>query len=496
LVLLALVALALWLVTRLVALRRRTWQSTTHFCALFCLAAFVALGILEAAQVIGFATIPPLPADGLAIASHRTGTPGTKPVVWTEMISEGRLVARSIVGQNVPCPIAEIGGMAEPMQQRFAVAPNAFAVRLCQIRYDGTSRASLAGQALPSRPSDPKRILVLGDSGCRIAWYTNDSEVQACTDSALWPFQRIAETAARLHPDLIVHVGDYHYRESPCPESRLCDDSPFGDTWDAWAADFFVPAAALLRAAPWVMLRGNHEDCNRAGTGWFYFLGLGDWVPRRGCSDSADAYVLHFDGLDVAVLDTAHAEDSHGRKARVDEYKKLFDRVSPQLKPATNNGTWVLVHQPLWSSFGNRDADRNLKEPEEGSPPSSRPLDALRERMADWNQNGVGPKISLVISGDTHLFQFFGARRPEIPVQLVVGTGGDLLETSPKYDSMADPTGEVAKLYDEDGRLWTRKSFGFVLLTRADAKSAWFATFYDTNGIPLANCSLTTRSCA
>jgi hypothetical protein len=48
--------------------------------------------------------------------------------------------------------------------------------------------------------------------------------------------------------------------------------SPWGYGWDTWKADFFDPAQALLKAAPWVMVRGNHETCTRAGQGWWRFL--------------------------------------------------------------------------------------------------------------------------------------------------------------------------------------------------------------------------------
>ena len=51
-----------------------------------------------------------------------------------------------------------------------------------------------------------------------------------------------------------------------------CAGSPFGDNWPTWQADFFAPAQPLLRAAPWVVVRGNHEDCSREGLGWFRFL--------------------------------------------------------------------------------------------------------------------------------------------------------------------------------------------------------------------------------
>mgnify|MGYP000167914488 CR=1 FL=1 len=61
----------------------------------------------------------------------------------------------------------------------------------------------------------------------------------------------VAGAVAAWDPDLIVHVGDYLYRESPCPEGQSgCAGSPHGDNWATWNADFFAPASPLLGAAP------------------------------------------------------------------------------------------------------------------------------------------------------------------------------------------------------------------------------------------------------
>ncbi len=71
----------------------------------------------------------------------------------------------------------------------------------------------------------------------------------------------------------MIHVGDYVYRETPCPEGNTtCAGSPWGYGWDVWNADFFEPAAPLLANAPWLVVRGNHENCARAGEGWLRFL--------------------------------------------------------------------------------------------------------------------------------------------------------------------------------------------------------------------------------
>ena len=128
---------------------------------------------------------------------------------------------------------------------------------------------------------------MLGDSGCRVN--TTENALQACDDPAAWPFAEIAATAARLAPDLVIHVGDYLYRETACPPTFAgCRGSPWGYGWDAWHADLFVPAAPLMAAAPWIVVRGNHEICARAGQGWFRFLDPRPFDPLRSCDD-ADA---------------------------------------------------------------------------------------------------------------------------------------------------------------------------------------------------------------
>ena len=69
-----------------------------------------------------------------------------------------------------------------------------------------------------------------------------------------WPFPKIAATAAAARPDLVIHVGDYHYREAPCPAERAgCANSPSGYGFDGLVAGLLargsvggVIAASLL----------------------------------------------------------------------------------------------------------------------------------------------------------------------------------------------------------------------------------------------------------
>jgi hypothetical protein len=77
-----------------------------------------------------------------------------------------------------------------------------------------------------------------------------NGKFQDCNDPSQWPFGAVSSAAAVSKPDLVIHVGDYLYRESSCPAGdRGCTGSPFGDDWAAWKADFHAGGAASRRRA-------------------------------------------------------------------------------------------------------------------------------------------------------------------------------------------------------------------------------------------------------
>lgn len=89
-------------------------------------------------------------------------------------------------------------------------------------------------------------------------------------------------------PNLVLHMGDYVYRQWLCPwkGDKGCEainqNAAWGDTIITWYNEFFKPFQPLLEAAPWVMARGNHEICKRAGVGWNFLLNPDDWAPEGG----------------------------------------------------------------------------------------------------------------------------------------------------------------------------------------------------------------------
>jgi predicted phosphodiesterase len=274
-------------------------------------------------------------------------------------------------------------------------------------------------------------------------------------------------TAAATQPDLVIHVGDYHYREAACPiDRRGCAGSPFGYGFDPWNADFFEPAAPLLAAAPWIMVRGNHEDCARAGEGWFRFL---DRAPMGDdCRDLTGHFVARLGDFGVIVMDGGAASDPRG------DSNPLADMLRRQFLAVAGNApaeTWIVSHRPL-------NAIIRLG--------GTNPRNVIDNHVQELAYGAVMPEsVRMSVAGHIHVFEaidFGGARPP----QLVVGTGGDALDPDPMSIVGVDINGKPVL------KSATRSGFGYMIWERSDAD--WIGTLYDVNAEPIDHCKLTGRS--
>jgi hypothetical protein len=277
---------------------------------------------------------------------------------WIELGEDGRAIARVIVASMGPpeaCPAISVDGVARPMALRQPV-PSGFRP-LCEFVVPPEARAaSIDGQALRLPIPNPASVVVLGDTGCRI----QGARVQDCNDMSKWPLQSVANRAASVQPQLIIHVGDYLYRESACPPGSQdkCGGTPIGDTWEAWNADFFAPAAKLLAAAPWAFSRGNHEDCDRSWRGWFYYLDPRPW--KNACAVYTPAYVVRLGAQQLVMLDSSAASEDVLDEKQVAEYTSELRSIHPE-------HAWLVDHHPFWGvKPGNRGAGvRPLSAPHE-----------------------------------------------------------------------------------------------------------------------------------
>ncbi len=379
-----------------------------------------------------------------------------KPALWVQLGAGGSAQLRAVVeGQNPQCP--QIPGIA--MTPRAAATADHALVCSGDIPKGASTAAGIAVFS-----ETPQRIVVLGDTGCRL----KETAIQDCSNSAAWPFAALAQAAARLKPDLVIHVGDYVSRETPCPPGNaVCAGAPHGDSWAAWKADFFAPAAPLLAAAPFVFVRGNHEECVRMGLGFLRLLG-----PRPAPADCAahlPPYRVPLGDVELLVLDDAGASDTGVNPALTPTYQAdLVEAAKPSALPV-----WMLLHRPIWAAI---------------SGPLGIPIGGNAQVIAAAENTMVTDPVRLMLSGHIHAFQAINyARRtgPAPPPQIVTGNGGDGLHATPGNLKGAVFQGHSG-VSVKDGV--SVGGFGFLLMTRSSG--GWTIDLYNAAGIAQGQCRL------
>jgi hypothetical protein len=405
------------------------------------------------------------PALWVGLCLLGAGAAHSEQRAWVQLTKAGPQVR--VATTDARCPSVTVDGRSLPMAVRANPEPG-FPLTQCQLDMPaGAREASLGGQALPLPKGPPRRILIFGDTGCRV----KGPLVQDCNDPKAWPFAEMVKHAAARKPDLVIHVGDYYYRETPCPDGyKGCAGSPSGDKWATWRSEFFDPAKPLLTAAPWVLVRGNHEACGRGAKGWFRQLDAG---PRPlACPATSAPFTVDVGGLNLYVLDSADASDRAPSAREIAGFAAQLDALKPAL--AKQPG-WIVTHRPIWAvapvvrlwPFGPFEA--GLNQTEQGAA-RGRDLSA----------------VQMVVSGHIHHFaayDFFGKR----PSQLVAGTGGDVGEDGDIADIRQGPI----TLDGLTAQRLTFDRFGYLLLDRAGAD--WVGSFWDLNDHVVAACRLQAR---
>ena len=397
----------------------------------------------------------------LAGASPAAGQP---LAAWTELTGQGPEV-RAAAGPG-GCPKAAIDGRPAAMAAR--ARASAEFPQVCALALPaGAASVEVGGQALPL-PAPARRIVILGDTGCVIKGLT----IQACNDPKAWPFAQVARLAAAQRPDLVIHVGDYYYRETPCPlQLKACAGSPSGDRWDTWAAEFFGPAAPLLAAAPWVFARGNHETCDRGGRGWFLLLDQGP-LPES-CEAYTAPFAVRTGDLNLYVIDSGETPDRDHDKTQTAAVSSQLDRMGPALDFGRG---WIITHRPVWGLV-----------PVVRIGPSA-PFEVglnFTEQDAMRGRGLLG--VQMVVSGHVHHFQAidFGKTRP---AQLVVGTGGDV---GRKAD-LASVYTEGREIDGLDAGVFSFSRYGYYLMEKEGED--WLGAFHDAEDRVRARCRLHERS--
>jgi len=424
-------------------------------------------------------------------------------VLGVDAQATARVITRAAI-----CPVLVVDDAPQPMTVRAAPGsvplrptlstpeeskPSAFPVLVCDALLGARAvRASVGGHNLPLPKPDSRRIVVIGDSGCRLKRL--DGIFQACNDRDAWPFPDVAAAAAAMHPDLVVHVGDYHYRENACPASNAgCAGSPWGYGWDAWNADFFALAKKLLEAAPWIVVRGNHESCNRAGQGWWRLLDPRPVTPGHDCNDpandalgdfsdpyavpiAADTQLLVFDSSRVGV-DPLDPADPMYRT-----YTAQFARTLSLARRRAGLHNLFMDHHPILGFAPDPRTRPAGLYPGNGS---------LQSVLRPLNGEGLFPReVDALLSGHVHLFEAVSYATAQ-PAQMISGNGGAWADVKLPNPMPAGATPSPGATVE---RIVSTNRAGFLVLDRdPDGGGAWRVEAHDRRGDLLTLCALAER---
>lgn len=299
---------------------------------------------------LGIAALATAVAGGAALYAISGGAPAPD-FVWVQLGGSGASV-RAVV-EGAACPtIAVDGAPAVAMAPR--AAPGSYTgfegISVCEFVLPASAKTiAVGGVSLPAPTGKADRALLLGDTGCRL----KGGDQQDCLgppDEGGWGFPAISKAAAKVQSvDLVVHVGDYIYRES-ADKGQCVPLDPAkgwvhcGDNWPTWKADFFAPAhdGGLLAQAPWIPTRGNHEDCGRAWQGYMLFFAEG--APQTTCATTLPVQQIPLAGLDVLMVDTS--SEGHGGGAQ-SELQASYSEVTKKLGQGTAPA-WLVTHVPTY----------------------------------------------------------------------------------------------------------------------------------------------------
>jgi hypothetical protein len=471
-----------------------------------------------------------------------TGPNGTNGLTGNVAIARAITAATASEAGANPCPTITVNGGA-PVQMNLRASattslairsvntlpnkPALFPVSSCEYQLPaGVTSAVVAGQSLPVPKANPTKIVVIGDTGCRLQ---NGNGTQSCNDpnpngtDTPYPFAAVAALAAAQNPDLVLHVGDYAYRDNPCPAGAgyNCGGSPWGFGWDTWQADLFAPGAPLLAAAPWIMTRGNHEQCNRAGQGWYRFLDTSayDTTGHHTCDNAADditatggnwnnPFLVNINSsTQIVVFDTANAkpQSSPALPGGTASGSLFFTTYASELQTA---GTLVSASPLPFNLWSNH-------HPIFGYATGASPTNPIPAFVPVMNSVFPGtyfpPPINLALHGHTHDYQAINFATGTLPeggtfqpaATLVSGNAGDILDTALPYpltgssvSAVGNPTavsvatvGGVQQFATSDNAApfqnpnsSTDNDYGYMVLQfNAGPPATWTSTEYRTD---------------
>ncbi len=428
-------------------------------------------------------------------------------------VAPSGLLARALVPAGAPCPDLVADGRRLRTHIRLAGTTTAGAfsslVACDRVLPPGTKVATIGGLTIPaSMPACVRSMAILGDTGCRLK---KGNPVQACSSPASWPTATIARRVANSRPDVILFLGDFTYREMECPVAslRLCAGSPspiagmpFKDSAATWLVDTLIPLAPMLRVAPLIIVRGNHELCSRGGNG---YLLLFDPRPDTAtlCAPTAgpdgslvpatppptNPYVVDLPisaGRTTRLILTDSADGSDaGITAQAPLLRVGYRKANEFARPQRGVEPWLVVHQPSLGIVPVEDVS------------ATSPWGTQDQAAASV---GLLSRYRMIMSSHIHLAE--AVQVPGQPGQLILGNGGTQLElvpsvTVPTYGQLQNPDSSpsIAGVppYPPASRVWSDIRFGYTIAHPGAQPGQWNFRLRGVSGDLFATCTLRGR---
>lgn len=444
-------------------------------------------------------------------------------------------IARTVINTNSLCPTVSEVGKSSTIGMISRDNPNHFSVLVCEalIDFDKSYQINFPSQtvALPMAKSNPQNILVYGDTGCS----------HCAKGTAAEPFKTMADAGAQQNADLVLHMGDYNYRGTSgktyfsqysngkwqqnqewtydagdgdslgqhCGQvpgtpfySQSATNSNRPDIWENWQDDVFLATDMLMASAPWIVARGNHELCSRAGPGYFYFLDpntrltggkqLSCPVPDVGSDAQQNTvqipnYTVSFDNIDVAVVDSANACDNSANSPFTATYKQVFGELEASV---SSKNTWLVTHRPIYGVDA-YDSDAT-------SCTSANDYSCINQMMqaaiAQQKTGALPDSIDVIFTGHMHRFESVSFPGSSRPPNIVVGSSGVSLSGGAPFgavttsvDSLKADVLSTSSAFVLDGS--QTDAFGYMSV-QLDSDGSWESTLINPSiSEPLVLCS-------
>lgn len=421
-------------------------------------------------------------------------------------VSSSGLVARAVIPGAKKCPALDVGsGTPVPMtaRQPARTTGDAFSATLvCSAPIPASAtQASIDGVEVPSSmPREVTTIAAIADTGCMI-----QQVVQDCNSGERWPFAANAKQVTADQPDLLIHVGDYFYRERACPAGfdDRCGGSPappagmpFLDSAEGWLVDFFAPGRPMLNAAPLLAVRGNHEECEVAGNGYFLYLdprpgSENTCAPSKGQVPSAltEPWRVDVPAINGATLRLIVVDSSYGWDYGISPW---HERLRPGYRKAARWARdagvqpWLITHEPSLGITTTKYDPGNVK--------GWTPWVTVDQTAAS---HGLLGDYAAIVSGHVHLSQV--VKVPGLPPQFIAGAGGTELDSAegiatPKVGPLRRKGGAPmlpgVKPYPPASYRWTAVEHSYAVASPNPSAGAWEVQYRKPDGSTLATCSV------